>query len=336
MLRVLNQLRRYSPLIGVLLLVLLATQVDFREAWSLARAIPLSALPAAAAAYAANVILKAYRWHRMVREQGIRIPLSVSVAAFLSGALYGMLTIGRLGELLRVEALVEHSRSKGRALASCVADRLLDVAFLGTAAGVAAVVALGYPLREALIWFSVAGLGIVALGALFRASRGSEQSSPTHPWGLWLVQHAAKWPFLSRILGGSRDLVVGVLELLFGFGVFEALLWTAVSWFGYFWSVHLLGAALGLHVPFLATVAASAVGAASAALPISFQGIGTREIAFAVVMAPYGVNTTQAMTLSVVTLSLLYVVTLPLGACGIWLRRRQTAASEGSSLGPRA
>jgi uncharacterized protein (TIRG00374 family) len=332
--RVLEKLRRYSPLLGVLLLVLLGTQVDFREAWRLAQAIPLSALPAAAAAYAANVILKAYRWHRMVREQGIRIPLSVSVAAFLSGALYGMLTIGRLGELMRVEALVEHSRSKGRALASCIADRLLDVAFLGFAAGVAAVVALGYPLRQALVWFAVAGIGIVALGAWFRTSRGLGQGNSTHPWGLWVAQYTANKPRLSRILGGSRDLVVGVLELLFGFGVFEAALWTAVSWFGYFWSVHLLGAALGLHVPFLATVAASAVGAASAALPISFQGIGTREIAFAVVMAPYGVSTTQAMTLSVVTLSLLYVVTLPLGACGIWLRRRQTHAAMRPSVEP--
>jgi glycosyltransferase 2 family protein len=299
--RTLRTLRRVSPLLGLLLLLLLLPHLDFREAWERTQAIPLQTAIAAVAAYMVNVLLKALRWHRMLRRQGIPIPWNVSCAAFLNGAFYGMLTIGRIGELMRSEALLKYSQSKAEAFANSLADRVLDAAFLLLVAALCSVsMARGWGYTYACAAGSVVLTGLAI--AVYRSWRQ---------------------PVLDRKPTATGRFLGTVTRVLLGPGAAESIAWTVLSWSAYCAAVCLLAAGLGLNAPPAAIVRATAIGAAASALPISFQGLGTREAVFAATLAPYGVLTSQALTLSLVTLVLFYVVVLPLGGLGVFARHRQ-------------
>ena len=328
--RLVSQFRRYSVLIGVLILGVVVYLVDFREAAALIGVLPISAIAIASLSYGVNVLLKAIRWHRMIQQLHIQVPLQLSISAFLSGALYGMLTIGRLGELLRVEALLDRTPSRARALSTCIADRVLDLAFLGVVALVGSARALGLTMGGIGLGLILAGMAcMLLLGRWLRAPRTSsvlsgtpDTNAPTFAVKLG-ARLAERSPRLASFAGGSREVLIAISELLLTPRALETLAWTALSWVGYFGAVVSLAAGLGYDLPLFVVISATAIAAASAALPISFQGVGTREAAFALVLGPYGMTITQAATLSLTLLTLLYAVTVPLGLLGLLWRRRQ-------------
>lgn len=336
--RAVHYFRRYSVLIGIVILAVIVARVNFDEAATMVRRLPASAVGIAGLAYGVNVLIKAFRWHRMVRQLQIPVAMGVSVSAFLSGALYGMLTVGRLGELLRVEALLDKCPSRARALATCIVDRLLDVLFLGAVAWVGSVATLGVPATMAGLVAAAVGLwGLRRVTNVLRARRSLKAASVAagaehEPKPKWL---ANKW--VNRIVSGSTELMFVTSDMVTTVHGFENLFWTALSWSGYFGAVIALTAGLGCDVPWLATVTVSSVAAISAALPISFQGVGTREAAFALAFAPYGMTVTQAVTLSFSLLALFYVVTVPMGIVGvIWRRGQQKAEAAAAKLHPDA
>lgn len=331
--RAVHYFRRYSVLIGIVILGVIVARVNFDEAATMVRRLPASAIGIAGLAYGVNVLIKAFRWHRMVRQLQIPVAMGVSVSAFLSGALYGMLTVGRLGELLRVEALLDKCPSRARALATCIVDRLLDVLFLGVVALVGSAAALGLPLTIAGLVATAIGLwGLRRISDLLRARRSAKAASsaadePAKP--KWLSN---KW--VSKLVLGSTELMFVTSDMVTTVHAFENVFWTALSWSGYFAAVIALTSGLGCDVPWFATIAVAAVAAISAALPISFQGVGTREAAFALAFAPYGMTVTQAVTLSFSLLALFYVVTVPMGVVGVVWRRSQQKAEAAAASAP--
>jgi uncharacterized membrane protein YbhN (UPF0104 family) len=329
--RAVHYFRRYSVLIGIVILGVIVARVNFDEAATMVRRLPASAIGIAGLAYGVNVLIKAFRWHRMIRQLQIPIAMGVSVSAFLSGALYGMLTVGRLGELLRVEALLDKCPSRARALATCIVDRLLDVIFLGVVALVGSTQALGLPLTIVGLIATAVGLwGLRRIADLLRARRSEKAAigaGPDEtPKPKWL---ANKW--VGKLILGSTELMFVTSDMVTTVHAFENVFWTALSWSGYFAAVIALTAGLGCEVPWFATIAVAAVAAISAALPISFQGVGTREAAFALAFAPYGMTVTQAVTLSFSLLALFYVVTVPMGVIGVVWRRSQQKAEAAAA-----
>lgn len=328
--RAVHYFRRYSVLIGIVILGVIVARVNFDEAATMVRRLPASAVGIAGLAYGVNVLIKALRWHRMVRQLQIPVAMGVSVSAFLSGALYGMLTVGRLGELLRVEALLDKCPSRARALATCIVDRLLDVLFLGVVALVGSVTSLGVPLTLAGLVATAVGLwGLRQVSDVLRARRSAKAvtgGADETPKPRWL---ANKW--VGKLVSGSTELMFVTSDMVTTVHAFENVFWTALSWSGYFAAVIALTAGLGCDVPWLATIAVAAVAAISAALPISFQGVGTREAAFALAFAPYGMTVTQAVTLSFSLLALFYVVTVPMGVVGVVWRRTQQKAEAAAA-----
>lgn len=334
--RAVHYFRRYSVLIGIVILGVIVARVNFDEAATMVRRLPASAVGIAGLAYGVNVLIKAFRWHRMVRQLQIPVAMGVSVSAFLSGALYGMLTVGRLGELLRVEALLDKCPSRARALATCIVDRLLDVLFLGVVAWVGSVASLGLPLTVAGLVATAGGLwGLRRVSDVLRARRSAKASSASPPGQedtpkpKWL---ANKW--VGKLISGSTELMFVTSDMVTTKHAVENVFWTALSWSGYFGAVIALTAGLGCEVPWHAAVAVSSVAAISAALPISFQGVGTREAAFALAFAPYGMTVTQAVTLSFSLLALFYVVTVPMGLVGVLWRRSQQRAEVAAANSP--
>ncbi len=160
-------LRALIRLIGPLLLVLVVVRMDDRDA-VLGAVVSASAGPLALAAALnlVNIHLKVVRWEALLRARGIVYPLRRAWSAYATSLYVGMLTPGRVGDLLRIRYL-RHDIGVPYAegLATIVMDRLCDLYVL------AAFVAVGVAHYSAVIagrlaWVTWGGIALTVLAPL--------------------------------------------------------------------------------------------------------------------------------------------------------------------------
>ena len=87
-----------------------------------------------------------------------------------------------------------------------------------------------------------------------------------------LRQLAVGWPDLLEVLRSRRQWIVPFSLLL---------------WFAHLFQIWLFTVALSLHVPFTVCASLSAVALMAGQLPLTVAGLGTRDVALVVLLAPY-------------------------------------------------
>jgi uncharacterized protein (TIRG00374 family) len=278
--------------------------------------ISAGALVASCAWFGGNAWLKVLRWQRLLLSQGIALPHRVALAAFLSSQFYAQVTVGRVGEFMRIEALLERGVRPGTALAACVFDRLLDV-FVVLSLGVC-LAALGLGDRRIAIaaavgMIALSLLGLWALSVLGRAEPARYLAPLT------------RWRFGARALGFVRELAQGVLPMLRPRALAEASFWTLLAWCGYFAALFALADGLGIAVSRILLTATAAFAALSSLLPITISGLGARELIYIEVLQRRGVPAESAAALSLLHLGVMSGMAIVLGFAGsIWRARQRT------------
>jgi uncharacterized membrane protein YbhN (UPF0104 family) len=316
--------RRYLPWLGLLLLAWLLSRFDMH---ALARAfahVSPRAIAAAAALFSANMLLKAFRWQRMLQAQDLQLPTRVAVAAFLASQFYGQVTLGRVGELYRAEALIERGVPLGLALSSSVYDRVLDLAAVLIVAATLSALVVGN--MQAALAAAACMLLLCAAGlAVLRAS-----------WLASLPPVAKLRAFLSA-RRGTRGLLGLLAQLLVGLGplmrpafLFEATLWTVAGWYGYFASLWQVADGLGIVASRTALTAGASLGALSALLPVTISGLGAREVIYMQVLGIEHVHSAQAVVLSLLHLTVMTASVIVFGLLGLIARHRQQRGSAKS------
>lgn len=284
-------LRWLLRLIGPALLLAFLLTADLDKLWESISTAQLWPIALSLLLLPPFVIIKSYRWVRLLREMGLSLGLGTASALYMVGIFYGTTTPGQAGDLLKAVYLRDRGQPVAPALLSVVLDRLCDLLVMAALATIG-IFALGslLPSRELQMALVAAmGLGLAALTTLIVA-RGPRQ------WAL-----TAALPRLAPRLRASLDRwnsQLAALHLRPGLAVEVALLSLGSACFT-FWRLWLLFAALGLTaVPLYVVVGVSALVAVLQVLPISIGGIGVREAVFFPVLAAYGYSTEQALTLS--------------------------------------
>jgi uncharacterized protein (TIRG00374 family) len=278
-------------LLGPALLVLFLATADLGELWRTISTARLWPIALSLLLMPPFVLIKAWRWLRIMRELGLRLDFPTACALYTVGLFYGATTPGQAGDLLKAFYLRDRGQPLAPATLSVVLDRLFDLLIMAALATLG-IFALGQllPSRElqsALVLLM--GLGLAALTVVLVA-RGPRE------WALTvalprlaprLQATLARWNSQLRTLT-LRPALIGELTLLsLGSACFTFLrLW-------------LLFLALGLdRVPLYVVIGASALIAVLQVLPISIAGLGVRDAVLIAILLPYGYQAEQAITLS--------------------------------------
>jgi hypothetical protein len=256
----------------------------------------------------------------MLVIQDLRLPTPVAIAAFFSSQFYGQVTLGRVGELVRAEALIERGVPLGMALSSSFYDRLLDLALVVLVAAVLGAFVIG-DWRLAM-WAGSSLLFMMGVGiAVLRARALSRISAVARLRAFIDARNGTP-----GVLGLLASLAAGLGPLLRPGFLLEAMVWTLVAWFGYFASLWCVAVGMGLVVTPVLLTAGAAFGALSALLPVTISGIGAREVIFMNVLALEHVSAEHAVVLSLLHLSIMMGVAIALGLCGVLARHQQQRA----------
>jgi glycosyltransferase 2 family protein len=301
--------RALVRLVGPLLLAVVLLRLQDRRAITAAitsaQAAPLAL---AVALNLVNIHLKVVRWDVLLRARGIRYPLRRAWGSFLTSLYVGMLTPGRVGDVLRIRYL-RHDLGVPYAegLASVVMDRLCDLYVL------AAFVAVGVARYSAVLvghlaWITWGGLLLTLLAPLVLLVPGVAEP-------LMRAVHRRLSGATGRGAGDPDPALrfLSALRAQVGRGLFVTIPLTIATFVVNYVQGTLIARSMGLSLSFFDVTCLLAIANLLGLLPISISGVGVRELFFSLVFPWLGHTAAEGVSFGLLVFAVIYLAIVALG-----------------------
>lgn len=296
-------LRLVGPLILLALIVKLDAQDRTVVASALAGAAP-SLVALAAVLNLLNIHLKVVRWEALLAVRGIAYPRKRAYAAFMSSLYVGMLTPGRVGDVLRVQYLQrEAGVPYSEGLASVVADRFADLYVLAVFVGIA-IAHYGRVLDGALAYAAWGGVAATVLLPLVFLLPGPVDRTLRRVYAKLSPDKSeeAMRRFLEALRAQLRPSLAFILVL------------TAITVLVTHAQGYLVARALGFDIGFFDVMCLLSVANLLGLLPISISGLGVREYFYQLVFPTLGLAASLGVVYGLVVFAIVYLVLVAIGA----------------------
>lgn len=277
-------LRLLVRLIGPALLVVVVWRLDDKAAlWRAVKGVDPVLFTFAILLNVPAVHLKIVRWRELLAARGFRYPLARSYAAVLPSLYLGMLTPGRVGEVLRIQYVKRELHAPYvEGLAATLMDRFCDLYVL------AAVVALGTvhfatALGSDLVYASWAAAAFGALAPTLLLFKG-----PADLLARGLRRLTDRWHL-------SLSALLEALRALIGRAVLVAIPLTVACFAINYFQGWVIARAMGIELSLLDVASLLATTSLLGLLPISISGVGVRELFFALVFPALGLAAAQGV-----------------------------------------
>lgn len=280
------RLSKPRELLGVLLAA---------HGWPLLAAVGLNVVP---------VWLKVVRWQVVLGGRDIRYATRPAFLAYASSLYLGMMTPGRVGDVIRIQYLRHDTGARyAEGLSSIVLDRLADLYVLAVFVAIA-VAHYGKVLPvelEVVSWLMVGGTVVGPL-VFFVPGLAEKLLSAIYKRLARVEEADGLARFLEALRAGARARVVPVIGL------------TVLAFLVNFVQGWLAARAIGLDLDLFEVSCLSAIQSLMGLLPISVSGIGVREAFFAVVFPSLGYSATQGASFGLLVFFVVYLALVGLGA----------------------
>ncbi len=310
--------KNWIRLIGIALLMFLIWRIDFSGTLALLKKVSLPILGLVILLNLPQICIKAYRWKSLLHSQKIEYGIVPAALSYFGSIFIGLLTPGRLGELIKaVHVSQDCGVSKARALSSVLADRLFDLYALLLIGG-AAMLSSGRSLNNLLALVESAFLLFLPLLILLHDSTFQRVEKLGLRMGKWVSRLFDPDSWLTELRTGLKELSVG--------DAFVAALLTAVAYAVFFEQCYLLAHALNVKASFLQIMYAVSLGSLVTLIPISISGLGTREATIVAYLGSVGVSSELSLGYSLLIFVTFYVAGGLMGAVA-WLIKPVTLKS---------
>ena len=275
--------------------------------------VPLTRFVAVLLIYVVALMGGITKWHSVVNSAGAQLNFAASAQCYTSG-LFGALflpsSVG--GDVARLAVGISHSSRPAAVITGNVADRFLDVAAQLTLVSLGLIllprslpVSLQAPARHVLF--------AVALGATLLLSLALVLHRP-----LLRGRSIRFRRRVAQLRNALRAVSRQPHRLVFGW-----LLGTSVQG-TYVLLTALLGVSCGLTLPFRVWLFAWPLAKIAAVLPITQGGMGVREAALVLLLAPFGAPASQVLATGIVWEGVIIAGGLLAGLTAFLLRRAES------------
>jgi uncharacterized protein (TIRG00374 family) len=273
--------------VSLVLIVVLLRSVNVEALWEVVRGANPWYLLGAQTVLMLGVVVRAYRWQILVRDQGVDASLRELTSLYFVGSLFNnLLPSGFGGDAVKMYELSDRSHRGAEAVSSVLVDRFIGLIAL-QAIGLVALI-----FSWQLVPFEIVVVTVLLFGASLVAA--------------WVVSYRRLWGFLAdRVPLFDRFLSIKSVHSLvsslqsysrsallraLGVGlVFNVLLIAANV---------LIGTALGADVALRFYMIFVPLTSLVLILPISFAGLGVREATYVLLFSQVGMTPEVALSLS--------------------------------------
>jgi uncharacterized protein (TIRG00374 family) len=292
--------------ISVALLALLLSRVDVRGLWIGAKDASRGWLLVALALYALNVAAGTWRWHLLLRAQDVSLRKRTLLGSFLVAAFFNNFLPSNIGgDVVRIRDTAQPAGSKTLATTIVLVDRVLGLMGLVLVAAVGATVGAGRASHPGtLIWpfwlWAAFALGLACmLPVVLAPAKFNRLLQPLtffHPE--WVGRRLQT---LTDALSRFRERPAALAGCFTGAVVVQALI-----------VIYYLAVVYALRMPValgdLAVIVP--ISLVIQLLPVSINGFGVREAAFAFYFGRLGLPIQSALLLSLVSTGLTMLFSL--------------------------
>jgi len=308
-------LKKFYLFLGLIVFVWIVKDIDFIKLKEVIFTINYFPYALAAFLWLPVVLLKTYRWKKIMDNQRIFYSLKDAFLIYGSSSLLGLITPGKIGDFSKIAHLTKDRHSFGRAFLGSFLERVFDLLFVIIFSAIALFALPNFPNFNfnyySLIKFAaILGFILSIFVILF-----------------YLFKKEIFYNFIFEIIKDLKQFQLK--DTLFVFFLSIAV------WFLYFLLTYLIAISINLHqhISFFYLSFASAISILAGFAPITVAGIGTREAVFIFLLTPLGI-TKEA----VVVFSLLILVNyLALFAINFycWIKKPLTSPNSSETTCPK-
>ncbi|MBI4619760.1 MAG: flippase-like domain-containing protein [Desulfobacterales bacterium] len=288
----------YLRILGFLLLVFILSRIDFYALANIfSRMILVYYLLALLLLFPA-ILGSAWRWQILMKFQGIVYGLKECFAAYSAGIYLGLITPGKMGDLVKVFYLKNAGHSMGKASFSVLVDRLYDLFALCLFGLISLFIFFDYLKRVPSLSLLVVVITIVSILAAFYF-KGKVIKDIIVNRAYILIPSTYKNPLKSNIkdfFKDVRDLNFRKISLL--------TIITLLEWMVVFILHYLLALSLRIELSFWYISACVSLSVLISLIPVSIAGIGTRDGVLVLLFSYLGSTKEAAIAFSFLILSM--------------------------------
>ena len=290
-----KKINKFFPIIGAVVFLYLLTRLDFSLIKSIFFQINYFYFLIAFIILIPFYLMKVYRWKLIMKIQGINYSFKNSVLVHSIGIFWGVITPAKSGDLIKALYLKKDGHSWGKSFFNVFLDRLLDIGFL-IIFGYLSLFLFFNLFQKTIFNFSILLAVLIIVSFFLIKNRNYERIFRKIFYKFVPENHQTSWKlnyqdFINEI---KRYKIKDYLKII---------LITLLSWFLFYLIVYFL--ALGVNikeVPFWVYPAAVTLASLASMLPISFSGIGTRDVVFILIFSQFGIIFEKTITLSFMVL----------------------------------
>ena len=284
-------------LVSLVLIVAILRSVNLQSLWAVVRHANPWYLLAAQLALLLGVVVRAFRWQILVKDQGVDVTLRELTALYFVGFLFNnLLPSGFGGDAVKMYELSRASNRRAEAVSSVLVDRYVGLLAL-QAMGL---IALAFSWR--LVPTEIVILTLVIFGVCLLTA--------------WIVSYRPFWSFLAERVPVLRRVlsIKAVQSLVLSLQSYSSSALLRALGVGLVFNVLLIasnvliGAALGAELPLAYYMIFVPITSLVLLLPISFAGLGVREGTYVVLFSQAGMSPEVALSLSLMVYALGTVV----------------------------
>jgi len=307
-----KNLKRYLRLLGIIVFGIILWRIDLKSLYNILRNARLEYLAGGLLLVVVILTIKSLRWRYLMQLQGIKFPPWDTFLMFSVGIFWGVLTPARVGELSKALYLTKKGYSLGKASASVVYDRLIDIFVL---------LLIGY--GSILAFLSVIEKRATYLVIILGLLAGIAIGLFLHPRSRERLRRSLLQVLIPKTGQGKLKLNIDeFFESLQNYKLRHMtypLALTALSRFVYFSITFIFAKSLGIPISFLYNVVCVSFSTFMAMLPISVAGLGTRDATLILLFSLMGLSKERAVGFAATIL----LMSVAAGTIGFfaWLKR---------------
>ncbi len=295
-----NLWKRYLPIIGICLFIYIIIKLDvkkiFQEIMNINPIYLLIIIPL----IIFSLFIQTFKWFLIARKQKIDIRFLEAVRIHIISNFYGFITPSRIGSIMRAKYLRRYTENIGKGASNFVLDKVMDLVSLFFTA-----VIFSFVFREkfgnSFIIFSSLFLFILVFSMFIFLRKERAKSLLRVIYNKFIpdkFKEKAKITFNSFYEDIPRKRFFLPLFII-----------SLSNWILIYSITYIVGLCVGITLPFVYFMAILPLGTMVAQIPISINGLGTREATLISMFGLFGVDAAKVFSMSL--LSLFFTMIIP-------------------------